>query len=344
MWHYSSGGSRHGPVSEQEIAERIAAGEITPTSYVRHDASLDWVEARNTELERYFPDEAKRTAARRATQGDWEERRPANWIATLAGFVIVAGMLGAGVWIAQGGPGKLAEGTAAEQFLPDSMLTDESLAHRLEAEFEQQQVYRETRSLPRMKALFPQDYHAMMLRLVPGYRVHAGAVDAERITRTFLTDFLQRNKAAMLRASPESLSNLLLAETRAMQALQRADIVLCGMAAVGVVGESDFEGRMNTRIRDEADAMNVAMFEAIASGRHEANAYPPIASSEWTAVSLRMIRTTNDPHMMERLSGNFADISPEDRCRLTTALFTTMSSDPDINMRARYGAELARKL
>ena len=165
MWHYSSGGGRHGPVSEQEIAALISNGEIRPTSYVREEGGDEWREARQTSLARYFSEGSLKTANAEEARRLRDARSgggSGNFIGALIGFGFVALVLGGGYWISQGGFNRAIEGTPVERYVPTAFLSDEAVARRMEADLEQRPIFREMRTLPRFKALFPEEYHGLI--------------------------------------------------------------------------------------------------------------------------------------------------------------------------------------
>src|SRR6185295_2866649 len=116
------------------------------------------------------------------------------------------------------------EGTAFERYVPVALLSDEAVARRMEADLEQRPIFREMRTLPRFKALFPDEYHGLIRNLVPLYRRNAPQAEAEQATELRMREFLERSKPALIRASPESLSAFLATEAAMFQAMRRNNL------------------------------------------------------------------------------------------------------------------------
>lgn len=341
MWHYTSGGGRLGPVSEEEIARLIADGQIRPTSYVRDEASTEWSEARQTALAKYFAD-------RDLKQANYDEAmrqrgpRSNGLVNGIISLVVVALIGGAFWWTATGGFTRAVEGTAAERFVPVVLLSDEAVARRMQAEFEQQDVFRSMRTFERLKTLFPEEYHALILELVPLYRRNATAQESAPIAERHMADFLQRNKASMLRAAPEALSNVLTAEAALFRGLQDRNMPLCARALEGAGGDAAFGQAIMVTNRAEADGINVALFEAIKSGQTANNSYAPMTQTDWERIGLAVMHTGISPQILQQFGQNPAMLAPGDKCHVIVELFAVMAQDADVNNRARFAADMMR--
>jgi hypothetical protein len=348
MWRYASGGDRHGPVSEEDIAALIASGEIGPTSYVREEGGDEWREARHTALARYFRAAAMASAKKQDARRLREMRRAGggagNWIGgavTVAFLVIV---VGGGVWVSQGGFSRAVEGTPVERYVPAAFLSDEALARRLEAEFERQPIYREMRSLPRFKALFPDEYHALLRELAPLYRRNATHEQAEAAAEQHMRGFIERSKGLLVRASPEALSEFLSTEAAVFQAMRQNNVAVCAVAIDGGGSASEFGRALAANDRAELDALNVAMLEAIRSGQTVNNVYAPMTAEDWTALGRALLANGMKPEMLQQFSANPRLLSPADKCGVVAEMFAAMSREPDINQRARYAADIVRHM
>lgn len=346
MWHYTSDGSRHGPVSEQDVAAMIADGRIRPTSYVREEGADEWREARQTSLARYFSDGSLKTANAEDARRLRDARRGGggNIVGALIGFGFVAIVLGGGYWISQGGFTRAVEGTPVERYVPAPLLSDEAVARRMEADLEQRPIFRETRTLPRFKALFPEEYHGLIRSLVPLYRRNASEAEAEQATEQRMHEFLERSKPALIRASPESLSTFLAAEATMFQAMRRSNVAMCAMAVDGGGTAAEFGRSLQATNRAELDALNVSMLEAIRNGQTANNVYAPMTPEDFTALGRALLASGVKPEVLRQFSENPRLLSAEDKCGVLVEMVTIMSREPDINLRARYAANIGRNM
>lgn len=347
MWRYTSGGGRHGPVSEQDIAALIANGEIRPTSFVCKEGAAEWREARETSLARYFSEGVLATAKAQDKVRVREARRRdggANWIGGLITLVFVGVVVGGGYWVSQGGFNRAVEGTAFERYVPVAFLSDEAVARRMEADLEQRPIFREMRTLPRFKALFPDEYHGLIRNLVPLYRRNASQAEAEQATELRMREFLERSKPALIRASPESLSAFLAAEAAMFQAMRRNNLATCALAVDGGGSAAEFGRSLSTTNRAELDALNVSMLEAIQNGQTANNSYAPMTTEDWTALGRALLTSGIKPEVLRQFGVNLRVLSPEDKCSVVVEMMTIMSREPDVNLRARYAASIARNM
>jgi hypothetical protein len=329
-------------VAEEEIARLISEGEIRPTSYVREESDAEWTEARQTSLSRYFESrDLKRAAKEEAIRqrGPREHR-----FGGLISLVIAALIAGAVWWGATGGFNRFVEGTPVEAYVPAALLSDEALAQRMEAQFEHQKIYRSLRTFERMKTLFPEEYHSLMRELVPLYRRNATPQESAVIAQRHMADFLHRNQATMLRASPEAMIAILNAETGMIRALQSRDLSLCSTVIDGSASASAVGSVLMATNRAELDAMNLALFEAIKSGETANNAYAPLTPEDWVEVGRSLLRTGADTQLLQQFGENPAGMSAADKCSAAVQIFTIMNEEPDLTLRARYGAEIIRNM
>lgn len=341
MWHYSSAGGRHGPVSEQDIAAMIANGQIRPTSFVREDTSTEWREARETALARYFS-EAMMARTRAEDAERVMEPKRTGVVGGLIALGVVALSIGAIVFVTEGGVARVTEGTVVENYLPPDMLTDAALARRIEREFEASAQYRSMRTFARMEELFPDDYHALMLRVVPLHRRRASEQEVAAVAEQHMGEFLHRNKEAMLRASPETLSAVLNAQASFVAALQRRDAGVCAMVLDGTAGTGPRSRATLELSRAELDALNLALFDAIKSGETSANDYTPLGEPDWRRLGLALIAGGVDAQLLQQFGESAALMGDRDKCLVATRLFAEMAREPDLNTRARYAAEVVR--
>ena len=347
MWHYTRDGGRHGPVSEQDIAAMIANGQIRPTSYVREEGGDEWREARQTSLARYFSEGAIKTANAEEARRLRDARRgggSGNLIGGLIGFGFVALVLGGGYWISQGGFTRAVEGTSVERYVPAALLSDEAVARRMEADLEQRPIFREMRTLPRFKALFPDEYHGLMRNLVPLYRRNASEAEAEQATEQRMHEFLERSKPALTRASPETLSAFLAAEAAMFRAMRQSNVAMCALAVDGGGSAAEFGRSLSATNRAELDALNVAMLEAIHSGETANNVYAPMTTEDWTALGREMMASGIKPEVLQQFGVNPRVLAAEDKCGVVVEMVTIMSREPDMTLRARYAANIARNM
>jgi len=156
-----------------------------------------------------------------------------------------------------------------------------------------------------------------------------------------MLSFLSTNKHFAAQASPESLGALLHTEAVLLEAL-RGNTMVCAMLVEGRGESAEFEHIIVQSNRAEADAVNLALFDAIRSGQTSANTYARLGQPEWQRIGLAFVQAGVDTHTLQQFGVNPASLSPAAKCDVVRQLFTTMSEEPDLALRARYGAEMVR--
>ncbi|WP_395644672.1 DUF4339 domain-containing protein [Terricaulis sp.] len=348
MWHYTSGGGRHGPVSEQEMASLIASGHIRPSAFVREDASTEWREAKDTALARYFP-EAVVSQARAEEAQRLRPARSSGGFGNLIGFGIALAVVALIVFVGVGGLNRIPGGEriaqAGESVLPPAMLSDEALARRLQAEFERSENYRSMQTFSRFKTMFPDDYQGLIRTMVPLYRRNANADDAFAAAEAHMTEFLHTNKPAMLRADPEAIGAILHAEATLIGVIRAENPSAC---AIAIDTGSVTREHAQTLIRGHRvafDAMNLALFNAIRSGQTAQNEYAPLGEEEWGVLGRALMEEGGiTPDQLQRFGANMAGLSDAEKCQIVSTLLTFMDETPDMQLRARYAASIVREM
>jgi hypothetical protein len=49
-WYYAKGGQQHGPVSDQQLKELAASGQIQPSDFVWCEDMTDWAKASTSRM------------------------------------------------------------------------------------------------------------------------------------------------------------------------------------------------------------------------------------------------------------------------------------------------------
>ncbi|MGD9967061.1 MAG: hypothetical protein AB7T59_11105 [Hyphomonadaceae bacterium] len=248
-------------------------------------------------------------------------------------------IVGAGLAARYGTQLFMRDGLPAAQL---ALTSDEEIVERLE-----QQILQDTTGhfFVRMRARFPNDYEDFLEGMVPIIR-GGGELQQQReaafaYAQTYMANFVRRQRPLMRRAEPQYVSNWVVAQSSALNALATTSPQACAeIVEFGSVTPQTGTS-VYPNITQQLEQSVSAVFDMIESGQRSPQDYAPLTDDEWLQLSDAALLSGADPEAIAAVgTPYFATHSATARCSVGTAIYRAISQETDPLKRARFGVAM----
>lgn len=236
----------------------------------------------------------------------------------------------------------IAAGRGAVQYFTSlddpSRMSDAELIQQLETAMADHVVWP---TFQRLQTDFPEEYDVFVAEMVQVVRSGGDQAEAYARGQALMTHFFERQRPFIRRGSSTSLSRALETQATFLRSLLSARPDVCAEAVEtgtlpaddGLAILPDYSVTMNT--------LNGALFDAILTGRQSTTERAAITDQEWDIALLRAEALGADMVVLNALAGgSAAGFTDEQKCGTAVALYMALTEGNDIELEARFAAEL----
>ncbi len=233
----------------------------------------------------------------------------------MRGFIIVLALIGLVVG------GGYAVRTYAPQYLPDEWTTDEVLMGRMRAEIMSDP--HGAAFLTTFERQFPADNTELMTRLLALYRDGGSPEQAQRLTESYMSSFVEDNKRHIANASAADLTAVLSALSESTRLLGAENVALCARVFTSGGVSIPMDG-LSDETKTALVGVTTAMLNSIASGMRTPTQHPPPSEAQAIAWMRRFEANGGDVRMVQALgTSDMYGLSPRDVCDSATIMWAS---------------------
>lgn len=257
----------------------------------------------------------------------------------------LSGLLSLLVVVAAGVGGRYTVQAFMDEGLPAAeiaLTSDEEIVSRFEQEILQNP---NGHYFVRMRDQSPTDYQEFLDGMVPVIRSGSNQAQLREAafgySQTYMANYVRRHRLIMRHAEPQAISNWVLAESRALDALASVSPAACSeVVEFGSVTPSTGMSAYPT-VMQELESVTNAVFDLIESGRRSPQEYAPLSDDELLRLGEAALTNGADNEALAAIgTSEFSNHSAVAKCSVGTALYRAIAQEPDLTLRARLGAAM----